>query len=160
MKCIWELLCTEGDPQCLLFHICGRNGASESKIRSWTVRSVLTPSCTTVTITSFVMAHVRSTFLNSVCSMRRSCLWNFKNYHLCSSFKTGNRLTGFLWTLLECLMFHQSDVHSQTLPTMLCKPYLLGGYEFTGAVERYPSSMVFSPGNLPCHMLVLQLSFS
>jgi hypothetical protein len=43
---------------------------------------------------------------------------------------------------------------------MLCKPYLLGGYEFTGAVERYPSSMVFSPGNLPCHMLVLQISTS
>lgn len=65
-------------------------------------------------------------------------------------------LTGFVCRLCECFVIHQSAVHSQTFPTILCKPYLFCKNVITGDVPLYPSSSVFSIGKLPCQILALQ----
>lgn len=64
--------------------------------------------------------------------------------------------TGFVCRSLECLVIHQSAVHSQTFPTILCKPYLFCENIVTGDVPLNPSSSVFSVGKLPCQILALQ----
>lgn len=49
-----------------------------------------------------------------------------------------------------------SCVHSHTFPAILYKPNLFGGKWSTGAVNKNPSSAVFSFGKSPCQIFALR----
>ena len=60
------------------------------------------------------------------------------------------RITGLSWNSSVCFVFHQSSVHSHTLPTIFFKPYeFCSGYSSTGDVLLQPSSAKSVLGNSP-----------
>ena len=60
------------------------------------------------------------------------------------------RITGLSWKSSVCFVFHQSSVHSHTLPTIFFKPKeFCSGYSSTGDVLLQPSSAKSVLGNSP-----------